>query len=285
MAKRRRAAALFEVIHTDKRFTPRHSTTSYNWWPFKRKESGDEPMDFAPRGPSLLTRLFNLIPQTPRLEVDPESQTVRMQLSYTAALVGVFSIVVALSLAFMIGRQGRRTTEPALAEMSTEELRNGPVQPDVLDLTDDEPQVAMASETTTVGAPKPSAAPVQRPPSARPSPDAHVPATLTVLNEQRTNGLHYVIIQTYPQEEKALADEAVKKLNENGVLCKTELNVPYAPKWICVVGVMGFERVRNSPEFDEYVAQIRKISDKFAGTSKFKQFDPKPFKWRDIPKQ
>ena len=34
-------------------------------------------------------------------------------------------------------------------------------------------------------------------------------------------------------------------------------------------------------EFEKYVAQIKQVSDEFAGKSKFKQFDPKAYKWKE----
>ena len=54
------------------------------------------------------------------------------------------------------------------------------------------------------------------------------------------------------------------------------------PNWISVVGITGFDRIRDSAEYDEYVARILSISNEMAGTSKFKRFDPKPFKWKEM---
>src|SRR3954462_1395949 len=86
MAKRKRAAALFEVIHADKRFPSRHSggggSTIASWWSRRSRGSFDEaaPSGLSgPSGPSLLTRLFSHVPEVPRigLQMDPERQEVR----------------------------------------------------------------------------------------------------------------------------------------------------------------------------------------------------------------
>jgi hypothetical protein len=108
------------------------------------------------------------------------------------------------------------------------------------------------------------------------------PANLMVSDHRRTVGLQYVVIQSYPPEEEKFAKAAVDLLNSNGVLCTLETGIPYAPRWICVVGIDGFTRVRNSPEYDVYIAKIKQIEAKAGGTSKFlKKFDPKPYPWKD----
>src|SRR5438132_11884683 len=98
MAKRKHAAALFEVIHQDKRFPSRHGG-AWSWsgpksW-FARRAKAQAVSDVAPRGPSLLTRLLNAMPSVPRigLEMDAEHQEVRLPLSYTSAVVTAFSTV------------------------------------------------------------------------------------------------------------------------------------------------------------------------------------------------
>ena len=108
------------------------------------------------------------------------------------------------------------------------------------------------------------------------------PSTFMVSDANRTLGLQYVIIQSYPEEEKPLAEAAMQTLNQHGVLCTVERGLPYAPTWYCVVGITGFARTKEVPEYDAYVGRVQKISDQFAGTSKFKKFEPKPFRWREM---
>ena len=86
---------------------------------------------------------------------------------------------------------------------------------------------------------------------------------------------------SYPPEEKQMAQDACDLLNRRGVLCTVETGLYYAPNWYAVVGITGFDRVRNSPEYEAYVAKIQQISSEFAGTSKFKKFEPRALKWRE----
>ena len=89
------------------------------------------------------------------------------------------------------------------------------------------------------------------------------------------------MIQSYPAPEKKLAEDACQLLCSRGILCTVEYDTYYAPGWYVVVGVSGFDRTRGVPEYDAYVARIQKVSDEFAGKSKFKRFEPKPFRWRE----
>jgi hypothetical protein len=102
-----------------------------------------------------------------------------------------------------------------------------------------------------------------------------------VDDPKRTVGLTYVVIQSYPPEERAMAEEAVKLLNGKQVLCTTETGLPWAPRWISVVGIKGFDRIRDSREYDQYLGRINQINDEMGGTVRFKRFDPKPFKWKE----
>ena len=104
------------------------------------------------------------------------------------------------------------------------------------------------------------------------------------VNPKRGMNLHYVIVQSYPPQEKEMAQEACELLNKNGVLCTVETGLYYAPNWYVVVGITGFDRVRSSAEYDEYVAKINTIGNTFGGGSKFKKFEPRAFKWREPAK-
>ena len=101
-----------------------------------------------------------------------------------------------------------------------------------------------------------------------------------VEDGERRIGLQYVLVQSYPPEEKHLAEDAVAALRDHGVPSTVEMGLPWAPRWYSVVGMKGFDRTKDSPEYRAYVSKIEQVSDKFAGTSKFKQFEPKPLRWQ-----
>jgi hypothetical protein len=314
MAKRKSAAALFEVIHSDNRFAPRNVSGRGGGWSlgrlFQRRRSGadasapaiapvvEAPIDRAPREP------FRLPFALPKLGMglDPDRQVVSFKMTYTAALVSAFAVVLAVALAYVLGKHNAIRPVPALAELTSEELRAGAPQPGVLDIpgggevdsTTPRPAMAVAPLPTGNAAKAPLAPPA---PAARAAQGARPlgstlamnepkpPATLMVNDSHRQVGLHYVIVQSYPKEEKQLADEACQLLNKNGILCTVETGVAYAPTWYTVVGISGFDRIKNSPLYDQYVEKIQAVGEKFGGTSKFKKFEPRPFKWREPAKQ
>jgi hypothetical protein len=220
------------------------------------------------------------------MHLDPDRQVVSFKVSYTAALVTGFAVFAFVALAFVVGKQMTRHTGPALADQTTDELRAGPVQSDVLDVGPDS-TMAMATSSMKIGAPAAApapAAPANKPAAqtARPTwTEPKGPTTFVDLNQKRTVNLHYVLMQSYPAAEKQMAEEACQALNKNGILCTVEFNTYYAPNWYAVVGVAGFDRVKNSPEFDQYIDRIIQVGDRIGEKSKFKKFDPKAFKWRE----
>jgi hypothetical protein len=43
----------------------------------------------------------------------------------------------------------------------------------------------------------------------------------------------------------------------------------------------GFETLRGNTEYEAYKAEIMKVSDAYAGKSKFKRFDPSTRRWQE----
>ena len=271
-----------------------------------------EPMEpAAASGPPLTERLAALIPPLPRfrMSLDGERGTVRFQLSYTATVVAIAGVFLLVAMGYVVGRHGARRALPALAEQTTDELRAGPASPEVLDVGPDS-QVAMATTTTPTSATPTSASPAPAATTVVPRPTAPAAAAsrqtagatataVTASNAlrgsftepkqtapvvrvtgKRTVGAHYVIMQTYPEQERQLAEDAVKLLSSNGVPCTIETGIPFAPKWLAVVGCTEFDRVKNSPQYDQYIALIQQIGSK-ATMSHFKQFQPQPYKWKE----
>jgi hypothetical protein len=243
----------------------------------------------APRQPSAASRLWNLLPPMPRMLLDPDRHVVNFRISYTTALVSAFAVVAVIALAFVIGRRMSTQTLPALAERTTEELRSGPAQPDVLDVGPEGAPLALVTQQRPTGRPSP-ATPQVRPGESSPQParanwnDPKPPTTFIDVNQKRATNLNYVIVQSYPAQEKQMAQDACDLLNRRGVLCTVETGLHYAPTWYIVVGITGFDRVRSSPEYDAYVRKIEQIGLEFAGTSNFKKFEPRAFKWQEPKK-
>ena len=278
MAKGKSAAALFEVIHGGNRNQSAESKMDTPKWWFKSRKRDfitasapievaspvatmdhGAPSDTTGRGAGIgLGRLKLIV---------PSSHTVALGLMLTA----VFGV------GFVVGQRFDPSGLPVLSEQTTDELIAGTANPEVLDI---------ASE--------PSAALVQRPelasstaglyPSrvnAAPTPDGTLPATTSVIDgSQRTIGLNYVIVQSYPEEADAL--KAVQILAEHRISTTVVKGPPgwAQATWYSVVGTKGFPRIRGVAEFDRYVESINKVSAKFAGRSKFKEFTPRAYKWK-----
>jgi hypothetical protein len=288
MAKRKHAAALFEVIHTDRRFTPRRaiwSLPSPLAWLRRRSADGDAsaPMAADDSGPRPPSPLWNLLPRMPRLLLDADRHVITFKLSVTTALVSAFAVLAAIVLAFVVGRQTSRQQFPALAHMSSEELRSSPPQPQVLDVGPEGAPVAMVSQQrpTVRPAPPSGSSPGQIAAPARTAfNDPQPPTTLVIDDAKRVVNMNYVIVQSYPEQEKRMAEEACALLNRRGVPCDVIQGLYYAPNWHVIVGKRGFDRV-SSPEYEAYVRRIEQISLEFAGTSKFKKFEPRAFRWQE----
>jgi hypothetical protein len=270
-------AALFEVIHKDKRFAKASLDQSGalrppRWW-FRRnrptaappppaREAAPPP---APSGPgrSLASRLM----------LNPHQKQVEFRLSYSALAIWGVSLLMVVTIAYLIGHSMAKGPRPVLARQTTTELQAGPADPSVLEVNEDVPGGGNPAAT------EPVAAAVQgsKPTFNEPRP----PATFVVDDAQRTIGLNYVIMQTYP--DKQSAEEARDVLVRAGVPCTVEPGpVGYARMdWYSVVGIKGFGRsYSNTPEYKAYIRKIEQVNKEFAG-SKFKQFDPRAYKWRE----
>ncbi|HLL90481.1 MAG TPA: hypothetical protein VK324_14370, partial [Tepidisphaeraceae bacterium] len=104
---------------------------------------------------------------------------------------------------------------------------------------------------------------------------------LAVESPNRIVGMNYVIVQSYPDEKSA--NDAVDILARNAIPCTVVKGPPgwANNSWFSVVGTRGYDKLRNNPEYDAYVKKIQRVSDAFAGKSRFKQFDPRPYRWKD----
>jgi hypothetical protein len=300
MARGKHAVALFEVIQSSRRSrrglgdvlrTPK-------WWFKGRSDRGGDSAAAAPGsstpGPIAISETDpQMISNAPApraagidLKLDPDSQRITFRVSYTSAIVAAFTVLVVVALAYVIGHHVARGPSPAVAGPSTEQLRAGPARPEVLDVKSlpkaPAPAPVPAEETEDAVTPLPSAPtqasaqPLAAPPVAQ-TPAVHEGAE---VNGQRIIGRNYVVVQIYPDEKSAT--EARDLLAKSGVPCTIEkgLSGYAATNWYCVVGLTGFDRIRNNSEFDRYEKLIRDIGNKFAGNSKFKKFDPQAYRWK-----
>ncbi|MBA3273580.1 MAG: hypothetical protein H0T11_06885 [Chthoniobacterales bacterium] len=297
MAKGKHSAALFEVIHSDKRFRNKTAALGHGslktpkWW-FKGRDKTEEsaptpaneitPVELA-ADPTLATSTTSTEPAPKPVKLHPERNEISFKLTYTNAIIGAFSVAVIVSLAYMIGTRGKSTPAAARAGQSTESLMKHPAQTGVLNLESN-------STKTPDTAKKSSPSEADASPRATPAPpvvsgqNAQQPAEPQAADdndaERPVIGLNYVIAQSYPDQKDA--ERAAAALNERG-LGAWVVSGPknYAPMtWSSVVGKRGFDRIKNSPEHDAYVQQIVEIGALFKNDRKFKELKPRPYKWQ-----
>jgi len=309
MAKGKHAAALFEVIHSDRRFgkktPPSRALATPKWW-FKGKSKSNEPVSSVapdPAAPPAAARApepIDFLPAVPSdvdaaaptpgsvdVKVNPDRQEISFRLTYHGAIVGLFALAVVLSLAYIVGRRMSRGPAPAVAAAaSTNEIRRGKPQPGVLDLQTAARGVTSISPAEDESANVIDPAPARQTPSntaqTPAAPQQPAPVAAGTVNDLVVNK-QYVIMQSFPAEEKALADEAARLLREAGIGAVVVKGVPGWPStWYSVVGTRAFDSTRNNPQYEDYKQSIMNVSAKYAGRSKFKQFDPIVKRWSGV---
>lgn len=270
MAKGRRAAALFEVIHrgtlTPVKRRPVLQMPAFARLAFWRKGAASESAvaTAQPVGPAPAPRLAQFIDEAPAdiphrhrpvdVRVDRDRQDVLLRFSYHSAGITAFAIVVALLLAFVVGRMNRGPAQ-AIGQ-STDKVKAGSVHPTVGNLT------RQNGETP-----------------AAPAPDAHLAGArtpgLVVEEAQRTNNLNYYVLLSLKDEKKAL--EAVEFLSKYDVKASVEKDCTGFAGLYCVVGMTGFAQP-SGREATHYKEEVMKLTQKVAGI----RVVPAAIKWREV---
>lgn len=269
---RKNSAALFEVIRKpeDHAQTPVARTSPFGFLKrFNKPSPGSfsAPAQPAPRERSVQTSTWasdvvGKVGTVAGMAFDRQRTEINFRLSYGAAALGIFSLCIALVLAYSIGQ---RTSSNQVARLSaasrTAELRNQPAQPEVTNLNNNTLVVPAIAERTS--------GPVA----------STTGGVVTPPNTKRTVGLNYVIAQNYP--DKTTADAAAAALQKKGIPCTVESGPQgwASMKSFSVVGLTGFNSSR-SPEIPAYIKSMQAVSDQFAKSSKFNAFDPRLYKWR-----
>jgi hypothetical protein len=202
------------------------------------------------------------------LQLDHDHHRVTFKLSYNSAIVTTFTLLVAIGLAFIVGKKMNHPRLAATSSPSSAELLAQPPHPEVLDVGKDSPPQQLIVSTHVADTAQLAA--IKTPTTAPSSVDA-----------QRVIGRQYVVIQIYP--EKKNADDAAALLNKNDIPCTVENGlVGWASKsWWCVVGTTGFDHIRGNSEYEKYEAAVNRVSDQFAANSKFKKFEPRAYRWKE----
>jgi len=205
--------------------------------------------------------------------VDRDRQEITLRMRYTTAIVSGFVVLVAIASAYVIGRHlGESATggggTAIVPTVSTQQLKNGPAQPGVLDVGRDHAHLAAAK--------------IDAAPKKVEDPDAYEDAPVDAAGiAYRTVNRNYVIIATFPAEKSDIASKACDFLCGHGITCTLERDVHGEPAhWLSVVGTRGFpHRYSANKDYLAYRDAIIALNDKFPAKSKFDRFAPQPYKW------
>lgn len=178
-------------------------------------------------------------------------------------IVGGVGVVGILTLAFLAGRLTADPVAdggPALDEPMPEVLGVGG-QP-VLRTQTPLPRAAPASNETVIAGTAAKTAPVALPTSVK-----------------RVAGMNYVLVQSYATSERHRAEATVAALHQAGIGATIETNIKGWPNKLCVFGTESFEYQKNNPKYQQYLADLQRVSRTASQDKLIKRFDPLPVQW------
>jgi hypothetical protein len=293
MAKGKRAVALFEVIHKDKRLdrkspppespriddSPKFAKKAVDLW---RKNHSD-PETWSPPGPSLresiaaffarLKSIYNSISTAIHSRAADLANSARLWITRSNGVApgaAVASIVIVVMLA------ARHWLHPATpADSVADALRAQPPHPNVLIVAPQSPATGL--ETPASLSPE-MAADVQ---AAGQQPDAQPAAERTISTlaapGKRIVNMHYVLMQSY--FEQKTAQDACDFLTQAGIPCTIERGIKgWRPDFYQVIGLQGFARA-SGPQYLAYRQKVEELGLKFSPKSRYKRFQPQAIKW------
>lgn len=255
--------------------------------PAEYESALDSSSDYDTPQPTRLHSAFQFV-------VDRERQELFVRVRYTAAIIAGFALVVVIALAYMGGRHLGRGPATALASRSSEEIAAGPIEKGVLDVNTSSGARVIVPGPGSGGGPggvwsqpaparraEPLVVPLATTSPTRPSGPSTPVKPPDLENGKRIDGQQYVVVQSYPGDQRKLAEEARDFLIQNGVPCTIEKGVAGWPStWHTVVGTAAFNRA-SGPQYEAYRSRIFELGKEFAGKSAWKQFDPRAIRWKE----
>jgi hypothetical protein len=299
MAKGKRSTALFDVMYTVRKPPIASSGGGFampKWWGKRATKIDPTPPGSPPATsavpppaaeimpvPSVEVQQA-LVPIVERIEeprptmrlvqeadepvaVDPIEREVRFKLSYGGAAAAAFVLVLLLVIVYLAGSR----SEPAEQSITVK-----PNSSAAANARDNGTGLLAAVVAEPAVSPTDTAAPAASPTIAPNAPAA------VVANEtpQRQVGMHYVIVQSYPDEK--VAQKAADFLNKANIACTVVPGLPgwASPSWYTVVGLKPFDHIQHNQDLEDYKQAIVDAGTKFAGKSLFNRFEPTEYKWR-----
>lgn len=215
--------------------------------------------------------------------MDSDRQEISVRISYTTGLVAMFSLMVLVGLAYVAGRNTRPSPMPMLSSLATEQIKQLPPQRSVLDLSGNGAAALsrnVEGEPNDDDDPAPSAAAslIAAAPKLAPSFNDPRPPATVVVEDKKRNIGLNYVVIQSYPDEK-MAQDAVEILGKNGVPATIERGLKgWSSNLHMVVGTHGFNRI-SSAEYRAYLKKIEEISNQYAGKKSFKSFQPIAKKW------
>jgi hypothetical protein len=303
MAKGKHAAALFEVIHSNKRLEPASaSLNTPKWWfkgrpatpapevvvePAEPRYSAPAPEPIHRSSPSLTTIHGDASrggrgPAVQGVHVDAQRQQLNLKMRRSTAIVSGFALLVAVGIAYVMGRHVAGGPQSASAQqqddVQTEVIRKQRPLPGALDVQQRRAtKTSVATGTIANNVVPPRTRVQQQPPATANilSPDTSEPA-VDAAPPQRSFGLNYVLVQSWPADRAHTAQQACDYLKKYGILCTVEpAPAGFHRGWVAVISTRGFDKI-SSAECQAYVAKIEKVGERFGKS--IDHFQPQLFK-------
>ena len=183
-----------------------------------------------------------------------------------AAAAAAVALVGLIGLGFVAGR----LTAPAAPQAAADD--SAPItMPEVLGVPPAGPQRSVTPAAGVALA------------RLEPTDTAAVVPTKPAASAGRTDGLNYVLFQSYHQSESDRAEATVAALRKAGVGATVERGVPGWGRRLAVVGTDGFERITKNAGYAEYLARARAVGKTASRDRRIKSFDPLPIRWGPRP--
>ena len=231
--------------------------------PLPRRVSMPEPLAISLTSPSIDE------PRAPRRDF-------ALRLNMTTGVIAMLALGTVVGAAFIAGRRMVLGPKPLISATSSESLRMNPPTPSVTQvLPRTAVQVSDPADRAIPGGgtlPRSNAVSSQQPPKQS-------PAAGVIRGLPRRSKVNYVIIQSYPLQERPMAEEAKAVLTKAGIECTIEKDLWKG--WYSVVGTEGFETISKNPALDQYTNRIKQISKEAHDKKRsFKAFRPMPILWK-----
>lgn len=269
MAKGKHAAALFEVIHSNKKSEPAAGALRTPKWWFKSRPA----IRRVPAQPEVITAEY-----PPTITPDPEPATaplesegsrgrfgrsrdaVNLRMRFSTLVISGFAVLMALGIAYVLGKHA--TEGPQTASAATDVIDNSrhtPVTPGALNVPHRTVRTNAGGTTVVpqrrVDPPKVSQTPAL-PKNVEPEPQIDVTGP-------RVIGRNYIIVMTFPPERKAEAQKACDTLVQHGVPCTIEKApaqvIDPHRNYLAVISSRGFEHT-SDPTCTAYVRKVEALA-------------------------